>query len=96
MISFGIARPSDAARLCDNGRFCTTPPHSTSGRVLAAQGCDCCRCVAAFLLRYVAARAVHPGTTLSASWGQQRSPGRRHRQWPEISLWWRLPIRKRG
>ena len=22
--------------LCVNGRFCTTPPHSTSGRVLAA------------------------------------------------------------
>ena len=33
MISFGIARPSDAARLCDNGRFCTTPPCLALGGV---------------------------------------------------------------
>lgn len=33
MISFGIARPSAAARLCDNGRLCTPPPPNLRGYV---------------------------------------------------------------
>lgn len=37
---FERSAPADQRQLvwCGNGRFCTTPPHSTSGRVLAAQG----------------------------------------------------------